>query len=243
MTATSPSTIAREGLTADTARRRLLEVGPNEIARERTKSPWAIMADQFGSALIWLLLAASVVSALLGEWVDAIAIGVILVINAFVGFFQEYRAEKAMLALRSMTAPRARLVRDGHAVLVPAVEVVPGDVLLLETGDIVAADARLFEAHSLSTNEAPLTGESMPVEKSTASVPTDSPLAERHDTVFMGTSLSTGSGRAEVFATGMATEFGRIAHLLATAEETEPRAANIPSSLFTMAGSPRIIWQ
>lgn len=161
------------------------------------------------------------ISSLLGEVADGIAIAAILVINSLVGFFQEFRAEKAMLALRSMTAPRARVRRDGHAVTVSAAEVVPGDVLLLEAGDIVAADARLVEAHALSTNEAPLTGESTPVEKRTAPVPPNTPLAERHDSVFMGTSVATGTGLAEVAATGMLTELGKIAHLLETAEETE----------------------
>lgn len=209
------------GLTGEEARARLAKAGPNEIKRGETTSPWKLLAEQFGSPLIWLLLAASVISAFLGEVADAIAIGAILVINAFVGFFQEYRAEKAMLALRSMTAPRARVRRDGHAVTISAGEVVPGDVLLLEAGDIVAADARLVEAHALSTNEAPLTGESTPVEKVTASVPPNTPLAERHDSVFMGTSVATGTGLAEVAATGMLTELGKIAHLLETAEETE----------------------
>jgi Ca2+-transporting ATPase len=212
---------AAAGLTTDIARRRLGEVGPNEIALEESKSAWLLLAGQFRSPLIWLLLGASVVSGLVGEVVDAVAIGTILLINAFVGFFQEHRAERALLALRSMTAPRARVVRDGVAVMVPAVDVVPGDVLVLEAGDVVAGDARLLEAHALSTNEAPLTGESMPVDKGTTPTPPGTPLAERRDTVFMGTALATGTGRGEVFATGMKTELGRIAHLLATAQQAE----------------------
>jgi len=225
MTASSPSMtstrLAAAGLGAEEAGRRLREIGPNEIARGEATSPWKILAAQFGSPLIWLLLAASILSALLGELADAIAIGTILVINACVGFFQEYRAEKAMLALRSMTAPRARVRRDGHAVTIAAAEAVPGDVLLLEAGDVVAADARLLESHALSTNEAPLTGESAPVEKDAAPARSDAPLAERSDSVFMGTSVATGSGSAVVVATGMRTELGRIAHLLQTTEESE----------------------
>jgi Ca2+-transporting ATPase len=203
------------------ARRRLVEVGPNEIARQEATSRWAMLAAQFASPLVWLLLAASVVSGLFGDFIDAVAIAVILVINAVVGFFQEYRAEKAISALRSMTAPHAVVLRDGRVLAVPAVEVVPGDILVLEAGDVVAADARLVEAHALAVNEAPLTGESFPVDKSTAPVPAGAPLAERRDTVFMGTSISTGVARARVFATAMGTELGRIAHLLATTEETE----------------------
>jgi Ca2+-transporting ATPase len=209
------------GLTTREAGERLARIGRNEIRREKAKSPWAILAAQFGSPLIWLLLAASLVSAFLGEAADAIAIGTILVLNALVGFFQEYRAERAMLALRSMTAPRARVLRDGRAQPIPADEVVPGDVLVLEAGDIVAADANVIEAHVLATNEAALTGESVPVEKTTARVPPNAPLAERHDQVFMGTAVATGTGRAVVFATGMKTELGKIAHLLATAEQAE----------------------
>src|SRR6185437_15856836 len=185
------------------------------------RSRWALLAGQFGSPLVWLLLAASVISAVLGDWIDALAVASILVVNALVGFFQEYRAEKAILALRSMTAPQARLLRDGRAREIPSSEVVPGDLLLLEAGDVVVADARLTEAHALTINEAALTGESLPVEKSVLPAAPDAPLAERRDTVFMGTSVSTGTARAEVFATGMRSELGRIAHLLATAQETE----------------------
>jgi Ca2+-transporting ATPase len=161
------------------------------------------------------------VAALLGQIADAIAIGIIVVVNGFVGFFQEYRAERAVLALRSMTAPRARVVRDGRPTVVPAAEVVPGDLLLLEAGDLVAADARVLEAHRLTVNEALLTGESAPVEKRAAAAAADAPLAERWDMVFSGTSVSNGTGLVEVVATGMRTELGKIAHLLASAEESE----------------------
>jgi Ca2+-transporting ATPase len=209
------------GLTTEEANRRLGELGANEIARGEATSPWKILAAQFASPLIWLLLGACVISGFLGELADAIAIGTILVVNACVGFFQEYRAEKAMLALRSMTAPRARVRRDGHAVTIGAAGVVPGDILLLEAGDVVAADARLVEAHVLSTNEAALTGESAAVEKSSEPAPAEAPLAERNDSVFMGTAVATGSGVADVVATGMRTELGKIAHLLATTEDAE----------------------
>jgi Ca2+-transporting ATPase len=142
-------------------------------------------------------------------------------LNALVGFFQEYRAERAVLALRAMSAPRARVLRDGHSVMVPAREVVPGDLLLLEAGDLVAADARLLEAHALETVEALLTGESVPVEKDTRPTGPETPLAEKRDHVFLGTAVAAGRGVAEVVATGMSTEMGRIAHLLATAETSQ----------------------
>jgi Ca2+-transporting ATPase len=213
--------VGRRGLTAADASRRLSEVGSNEIQRAAAMPAWRMLAQQFVSPLIWLLLAAAVVSAFLRELADAIAIAVIVVVNALVGFFQEHRAERALLALRSMTAPRARVQRDGRRAVIPAAEVVPGDLLLVESGDVVAADARLIEAASLSTNEASLTGESAPAEKGTAPAPEGAPLAEQRNLVFMGTAVATGTGAAEVIHTGMSTELGKIARLLATAEQTE----------------------
>lgn len=207
------------GLTASDAKRRRAEIGANEINREASKPAWRLLLSQFTSPVVLLLLAACLLSASLGEVADAVAIGSIVIINALVGFFQEYRAEHAVTALRSMTAPRARVVRDGHTQVIAAVDVVPGDLLVLESGDIVAADARLIEAHVLSTLEAPLTGESTPVTKQAKRSAPDAPLAERHDHVFMGTSVATGTGLAEVTATGMNSELGRIAHLLVTAQE------------------------
>ncbi len=207
------------GLSSSEAKRRLAEDGPNEIHREKATSPWAILAAQFKGAMIWLLLGACVVSAALGEVVDAIAIGAIVVLNALVGFFQEYRAERAVQALRSMTSPRARVLRDGASAMIPATDVVVGDALVLEAGDIVPADARLGVAHALRINEAPLTGESAPVQKRITPVAADTHLAERTDCVFMGTSVSAGTGAAEVVATGMGTELGKIAHLLAAVKQ------------------------
>ncbi len=212
-----------KGLSNDEAKRRLAEHGHNEIQRETAASPWAILAAQFKGAMFWLLLGAGVVSAALGQMMDAVAIGAIVVLNGLVGFFQEYRAERAVHALRSMTAPRARVMRDEASKIIPASEVVVGDVLLMEAGDIVPADARLRTAHSLTVNEAPLTGESSPVHKHVAPVAADAHLAERTDCVFMGTSVNAGTGVAEVIRTGMGTELGRIAHLLATVkQETTP---------------------
>ena len=207
-----------KGLSAREAAERLDRFGPNQVERERSASPLALLAGQFKSPVIGLLGGACIVAALLGELVDAIAIGTIVVVNALVGFFQEFRAERAVLALRAMTAPRARVLRDGRTVVIPAAEVVPDDVLILDAGDVVAADARLVEANALLLNEAALTGESAPVEKSSRPVSVDAPLAERHDSVFMGTAVANGSGQALVVATGMRTELGRVAHLLTTAQ-------------------------
>ena len=231
---------AAAGLSSAEAERRLIEFGPNEIRREQATNVLTQLARQFVSPVIWLLLVAAVLSAGLGEWLDAIAIGAIVILNALIGFFQEHRAERAVMALRSMTAPRARVMRDGHSVMMRANEIVPGDVLVLEAGDVTAADARLCTAHALTTNEAPLTGESTPVEKTIAPTGPDTPLAERHDFVFMGTSVAAGTGLAEVVATGMRTELGRIAHLLSTAEESvtplQRRLARVSQTLLYICG-------
>jgi Ca2+-transporting ATPase len=207
-----------KGLTSAEAAERLRQVGPNQVEREKAVSPLVLLVGQFKSPVIWLLVAAAAIAGALGELVDAIAIGAIVIINALVGFFQEFRAERAVLALRAMTAPRARVLRDGRASVISAAEVVPDDVLLLDAGDVVAADAKLIEANALLLNEAALTGESAPVEKGLEAVAADAHLAERHDSVFMGTAVSNGTGQAVVVATGMKTELGKIAHLLATAQ-------------------------
>ena len=191
---------AQLGLTDEEAHRRLVIHGPNELQRQADTSPWFLLAQQFNSPVIWLLGGACAVSIGLGEAADAIAIASIVVLNGLIGFFQEQRAERAILALRSMTAPRARVRRAGEARVISAADVVPGDIVLLEAGDVVPADAHLLQAHALSTNEAPLTGESAPVDKSTAPAPSDAPLAERTDSVFMGTAVAAGTGVAEVFA-------------------------------------------
>ena len=231
---------AARGLSSSEAQRRLAQTGPNELRREQATSRVVLLARQFASPVIWLLAGAAVVSAAFGEFLDAGAIGAIVLINAVIGFVQEHRAERAIEALRSMTAPRARVLRDGGSVMVAASAVVPGDVLILEAGDITAADARLLTAHALATNEAALTGESAPVEKRATRSAPGAPLAERHDTVFMGTSIATGTAAAEVVATGMQTELGRIAHLLATAQDTvtplQRRLARVSQTLLVICG-------
>ena len=209
-----------QGLTSTEAARRLASGGRNDIVRTEGPSPWVLLAGQFRSSLIALLLVASGVAAALGEVIDAVAIAAILVVNATIGFLQEYRAQRAVEALRTLSAPHARVLRDGHALSIPAAEVVVGDVLLMEAGDIVAADARLVEAHALETIESALTGESLPVEKGADPVSPSASLAERSDCVFLGTAVANGRGVAIVGATGMATEMGRIASLLATASDS-----------------------
>jgi Ca2+-transporting ATPase len=208
------STDPPAGLTRAEARRRLAESGPNEIPQRGATSALRLAFAQIASPLVLLLLASGLVAFAVGEWIDATAICVIVAINSLVGFAQEYRAERAVLALRSLTARRASVVRDGHVVVIPAAEIVVGDHLVLEAGDIVGADARLVQAHHLSVNEAPLTGESMPVDKRLEPTGPQTPLAERSDWVFSGTSVATGTGHALVQRTGRATELGKIAGML-----------------------------
>jgi hypothetical protein len=236
-----PSEAVDAGLSSAEAARRLAQFGPNELRRERAVSPVALLARQFGSPVIWLLLAALGVSLAAAERLDALAIGAIVLLNAATGFSQERRAERAVAALRSMTAPRARVRRDGRSVVRPAAEVVPGDLLLLEPGDVVAADARLRTAHALTTNEASLTGESTPAEESAVVTTPETPLADRHDFVFMGTAVAGGSGVAEVSATGMRTELGRIAHLLAASADMvtplQRRLTGVSQTLIVICGA------
>lgn len=215
--------MGKAGLSGSEAAARLAADGPNTLERARPVSALRLFVNQLASTMTLLLGAAAVVSGVLGELADAIAIVAIVLANAVVGFVQELRAERAVRAMRLLTSPRARVQRDGRAQVIDAAEVVKGDVLLLEAGDVVAADARVLEANVLSTGEATLTGESTAVSKSTEPSPRDAKLADRHDTVFMGTTVATGSGRAEVTHTGMHTELGRVAHLLAkTTREKTP---------------------
>jgi P-type Ca2+ transporter type 2C len=208
------------GLTSTQAEEALARYGPNTIAVSETFSPWAILLSQFKSVLIWVLVAASIVSGALGDAEDSIAILAIVLMNALVGFYQEYSAEKSIAALKRMTAPRAKVRRDGVATMVSATKVAPGDVIEFEAGDLIAADARLLGAASLACVEAALTGEAEAVAKSVGALKYPNlAIGDRINMVFMGTSVAAGSGRAVVVATGMRTEIGRIAALIQEAGE------------------------
>jgi Ca2+-transporting ATPase len=159
------NTSAEKGLTAAEAQRRLVEYGPNELVERGLKSSWRILLEQFTGLLVIILIVAAVVSVALGDWKDATAILAIVLINAVLGFSQEFRAEKAMAALKQLAVPTVKVRRDGHVVEISARELVPGDVVLLETGALVPADGRLLESVNLRVEEAALTGESEPVEK------------------------------------------------------------------------------
>ncbi|HSE00198.1 MAG TPA: HAD-IC family P-type ATPase [Burkholderiales bacterium] len=209
------------GLTSTEAARRLAEFGANELAQKRRASPLGLFFSQFKNTLVIILVVATVLSALLGEVIDAAIIAAIVLFCAALGFIQEYRAERALDALKRMLAPTIRVLRDGDEVSIPSRELVVGDVILLEAGDRVPADGRLVEAHSLKCDEAPLTGESFPVDKTTQSLPGDTSTADRRNIVFSGTTVTYGRGRAVVIGTGAGTEFGKIAEQVSSAR-TEP---------------------
>ena len=211
------------GLSGQEASTRLAAHGPNEIVQASGPSSVRLLLGQFKSLIVWVLVFAAIVSGIMGEAVDALAILTIVALNAVIGFWQELSAAKSIAALRRLAAPQAKVLRDGHVVAVGAAHVVPGDVLVLEAGDLVAADARLLTATSLSCVESALTGESVAVRKEAGFCGAcDTPLGDRANMVFLGTSVATGTARAVVTATGMDTELGRIAGLIETGEESTP---------------------
>jgi len=203
------------GLTHGEASHRLAKHGPNELQAGHGVSPWSVFAGQFKNVLVIILLVAVGLSAFLGHGIEAATITIIVLFAVLLGFAQEYRAERAMEALRQMASPRATVIRDGQEIEIPAREVVPGDIAVLRVGDRVSADARLIEAVNFQIDEAVLTGESFPVEKNTE--PLDDPalpVGDRRNMAHAGTAVTYGRGRALVVATGGGTEFGRIATLL-----------------------------
>ncbi|MBK7453885.1 MAG: HAD-IC family P-type ATPase [Anaerolineales bacterium] len=220
------------GLSAQEAAQRLEADGSNEIKEGKRISPVQIFLGQFKSILIWILIAAGIISGVLGEMVDAIAILAIVVLNAVIGFYQEFNAEKSIAALKKMTAPQAKVRRDGQVTSIPASGIVAGDILTLEAGDLVAADARLMEAASLKCVESALTGESESVVKeSTLLEAGEVALGDRKNMIFMGTSIASGTGQAVVVATAMNTELGHIASLMeeAGAEPSTPLQQKLDS--------------
>ena len=205
------------GLSGAESIRRLSEFGRNELIESGVKSPWLIFLDQMKELMVVILIIAAIISALLGDYSDAIAIGAIVILNAVLGFTQEYRAEKAMAALKKLTVPSVKVRRDGGVSEISAVDLVPGDIVMLEAGNFVPADCRVIESADLQTQEAALTGESLPVRKTTdAQTQPDLALADRRNMVYMGTHITAGRGEAVVAETGMRTELGRIAGMIQT---------------------------
>ena len=208
-----------QGLTREEVEVRLKKYGPNVIKEEKRESPAKLFVAQFLNPLIALLLAATALSVFIGEIIDAITIVAIVFASTVLGFIQEYRAGKAVEALKKLTTPTARVIREGKETTVKAQDVVPGDILVLSAGDKIVADARVFEAINLKVDESMLTGESVPVEKRPGVLPEKTPLAERYNMVFNGTVVTYGKGKAVVVATGMSTELGKIASSLQRVEK------------------------
>ena len=215
----------KAGLSSAAAAARLEQAGPNELREKKGRSPLAIFLDQFKSLMIGVLIAAALISGFLEEWVDALAILAIVILNAILGLVQEYRAEKSLAALKRLSAPSAKAIRDGAPSILPARELVPGDLVEIEAGDHIPADSRvLWHTSNFAVQEASLTGESTPVAKTDIAIEEkDIPLAERANIVYMGTAVVSGKAWAIVVETGMQTELGRIAGLIqGIRKETTP---------------------
>ncbi|MFW6287638.1 MAG: cation-translocating P-type ATPase, partial [bacterium] len=203
------------GLTSREARRRQYEYGRNQLVETNSKNFFTIFFDQFKDFMIIVLMIATCLSFLMGEFSDGFTIFAIIILNGIMGFIQEYRAEKSLAELKKLAAPLAKVLRDGQIDEISSEELVPGDILLLETGDKIPADARILSARGLQTDESLLTGESVPVSKSEKEIITRGvDVVNQSNMVFMGTSITRGKCRAVVVSTGMETEMGKIAHLL-----------------------------
>ncbi|MFR6331318.1 MAG: cation-translocating P-type ATPase [Eisenbergiella sp.] len=218
-----------EGLTSTRAEERLREYGPNQLRAKKKKTNLQRFFEQFKDVMILILIAAAVVSFIVAcnghetsEFFEPLLILLIVILNAIMGMVQESKAEKAMEALQSMSAPHARVIRDGKEVVIDAVQVVPGDIILVEAGDNIPADARLIESASLKSEESALTGESVPSEKDASlQIKENAPLGDRANMIYSGCSVAYGRGRAVVTATGMNTEMGHIAGLLEGESDTQ----------------------
>ncbi len=214
--------VNQDGLSEAEARRRLEAYGPNQLNQAPRPTFWHMLWEQFDNFIVMLLIVASLISALLGEWIDAGAIMSIVLLNAVLGIIQEQRAEEALAALKQLAAPEAHVLRGGRRQTVPARELVPGDIVFLEAGNYVPADVRLLEAHNLRVEEASLTGESLPVQKNAAMVLEENvPLGDRRNTAFMGTLVAYGRGKGIVISTGMQTQLGMIADMLQSVEDEQ----------------------
>ena len=213
----------KKGLTQKQAKKRLAQYGPNKLKEKAKTPPLKVFLSQFKDFLILILLVATIISFLLGETIDAVIILIIVVLSAVLGFIQEFRSQKAVEALKKLAAPSASVLRDGQVQKIPSEDIVPGDVLILQVGDKVSADARVIEEIGLELNEAVLTGESLPIKKQAAVFKDKGiPLGDRKNMLYSGTIVTRGHGKAMVVATGMKTEFGKIAVMLSSvkAEKT-----------------------
>jgi P-type Ca2+ transporter type 2C len=208
------------GLSTEEVLRRQFKYGANELVEKSLKSPWRILWEQLTASTVLLLVVAAFVSSLLGDYKDTIAILAIVILTATIGFTQDYRANRAIAALKKLNVPKVKVLRDGQWQERSACELVPGDIVMLEAGNLVPADGRLIESVNLRVQEAAFTGESEPVEKQTDAIATaDLSLSERRNMVYLGTTVTYGRGRAMVTETAMSTELGSIANLVQSATQ------------------------
>ncbi len=211
---------ATRGLSSNEAEKRLEQYGRNALQEKKKTSPITILFSQFKNPFVYLLIIASGFSVYFGEYLDATAIGVVIVVNAIIGFIMEYQAEQSMKALKKLTVIPAKVIRNGSLVEISSELVVPGDLLFVEAGDMIQADSRILSASQLEVDESSLTGESVPVSKQVNAIPDTTPLAERTNILYRGTSVTKGNGHAIVTTTGMQTELGKIASLVQSATST-----------------------
>ena len=225
------------GLSEEEAQRRLRLYGPNRIMSRRKVSALAVLLHQLKSPVVYLLSAAALLALYFGDWKEAAAIGAVLSLNALIGFVTEIKAARSMEALRALGTHRVRVRRDGRTLLLDAKSLVPGDIVVLEAGDGIAADLRIVEASNLAADESTLTGESISVAKEVTPVPLDARISDRASMLFKGTSLTRGSGIAAVVATALDTELGRVTRLV---EEAEPESAPLERKLARLSG--QLLW-
>ncbi|WP_427158174.1 cation-translocating P-type ATPase [Aliinostoc sp. HNIBRCY26] len=210
-----------EGLTESEVEQRRKQYGENRLQEAKGKSAWRIFIEQFQSLIIGILAVAAVLSFAFSQWIEGIAVIIAIVINTAIGFFTEYKAIRSMEALQKLSSTTAKVRRNGRLQEIPAVELVPGDIVIVESGDAIAADLRIIEAANLQVNESSLTGESLPVGKDVQPLDADIPLAEHHNMLYKGTALTRGSGSGVVVATGMKTELGHISELAQKAGKSD----------------------
>ncbi len=226
-----------QGIDEKEAGIRLQKLGQNVIESHAERSLWSVFIAQFKSLIVYLLIAATVISFIFGDYTEGIAILIVILINAAIGFVMERQALQSMKALKKLDRVLAKVIRKGELKEIPSEEIVPGDILFIEAGDIISADARLAEVNQLSIDESPLTGESLPVDKLTAQLPEDTSLAERNNMIYKGTAVTRGNGKAVVVATGMKTELGQISRLVQAAGKEE-----IPLNVKLESFSRKLVW-
>lgn len=216
------NTDLHQGLSESEAQKRLQEFGYNQLIEQQKVSVLNLFLSQFSSVIVWILIVAAIIAGVLGEWVDTLAIIVIVILNALLGFFQEYRAERSLAALRKMVTPSSKVIRDGKLQTIPSKRIVPGDLVLIEAGDRIPADGRFIQSFGLSTQEAALTGESMPIHKTADSLEAfDLSVGDKKNMGFLGTVAVSGKGYMIVTDIGIQTELGKIASLLQQGSEEQ----------------------